>query len=157
MGYFSDWIAFLLGGTTTETGSILASGGGISVNHAIGVLVRMWEMRDFWYIVFFLVLVIVRYKAKQSIVPVCSRHCDEGSNPVLLNPFLYLLCKVTPFWVHRFYKFEFLFSTSSFELLFSHNCRFYIFEIFIVHTEFAVIFFGKTFCESLFVFWNSSE
>ena len=75
----------------------------------------------------------------------------------MLNPFLYLLREVIPLGIYRFYQFEFLFSISSFELFFSHNCRFDIFKIFIIHTEFTIIFFCETFYDSFFVFRYSSE
>ena len=75
----------------------------------------------------------------------------------MLNPFLYLLREVIPFGIYRLYQFEFLFSISSLELFFSHDCRFDIFKIFIVHTESTIIFFCETFHDSLFVFFDSSE
>lgn len=73
-----------------------------------------------------------------------------------LNKFLYLLSEISPFRIQVFYEFKFLFSVSSLELLFSHDREIYIFKIFIVDTEFAMVFLTKSFNSSIFMFFNSS-
>jgi hypothetical protein len=67
-----------------------------------------------------------------------------------------LLCQVSPLGIQNFYKFQFLFPTSSLELFFSCDGEFYIFEVFIINTEFTTVFFTKSFESSIFMFFDSS-
>ena len=87
----------------------------------------------------------------------CIRHCELAKQSRILYEFLNLFCEILPFRIQYFYEFKFLSSISSFQLFFSHDSRCYIFKIFIIYTEFTVIFFRESLNDSILMLFYSSE